>query len=579
MNRKILLLLLLIFCITLYGCDKQNEIEEDPIEENPIDEEPEEENLEAMSMEEIKAWLIEQYDHYEVTSDVVFPTTDPSGLAKIEAVSFERKYLTDQGVYIAPMFDLEAEVLFIIDLDQESDDVIITLILQGYGDEFDVTMVWLEEEIPQTIINNVAFPTKYDKTGASLTWNSSNEAAITSFGIVSRDTDQDRGVLLSCEIKIRDEVKLFTKYVYILGRTDKEKIEIVKEWLDGIYSISHIDERTTFVTTDEVYQAKIIWTPQNESILTKNLQFIQPLYDTKIAIQVAIGIGASSTSFQYIFSVLGQEHENTWYKIEDFLSRINLSQIKTQKFILYGYEVGYQSVPSENIGYLPFYDEQEMEIIQSILPDNSPLKPNRMRSATRYIVIHNTGMAHPTATAKGLDEYIHSTDRVASWHFSIDDKETYQQLKLGEIGWHAGESNGNNYGIGIESCVYEGVDFNMVLRRLAKLTAKLLITYHLDLIDIKQHYDFSGKDCPQVIRHADRWSELLYLVQLEYFAQTELQGVEFIWKSLTPEIMDDEGKVINHPGEETAVSYQVEVRFVGETRIFTYTSLLNQRAK
>ena len=55
---------------------------------------------------------------------------------------------------------------------------------------------------------------------------------------------------------------------------------------------------------------------------------------------------------------------------------------------------------------------------------------------------------------------------------------------------------GNLNSIGIESCVYQGVDFNMVMRRLAKLTAMLLITYHLTSKDVKQHYDFSGKKLP-----------------------------------------------------------------------------------
>ncbi|HQM07492.1 MAG TPA: N-acetylmuramoyl-L-alanine amidase [Bacilli bacterium] len=574
MNKKILFFTLLIFYIILYGCNKQHNLNENPIEEEPFEENPVE-----VTMDEVKTWLIDQYNHYRVTSNIVFPTTDDSGQAKIETISFERKYLTNQGEFTAPMFDLEAEVMFIIDMEEETDDVIVTLILQGYGDEFDETMAWLEDVIPQKILGDFTFPEKYTQTGANLTWHSSNEEAITSKGKVTRNTDQDKGVLLSCEIEIDGEVKLFTKYVYVLGRTDKEKIEIVKKWLDERYAIGYIDENTEFVTTDEVYQSKIIWTSQNESIVTKKLEYIQPLYDTKIGFSVAIGIGASSTSFNYIFHVKGKEYEDMWSKIEDFLDKINLSQIKTQKFYLYGYEVGYQTVPSENIGYLPFYDEKEMEIIQSILPDSSSLKPNRMRSATKYIVIHNTGMAHPTATAKGLNEYIHSTTRVASWHFSIDDKETYQQLKLGEVGWHAGESNGNNYGIGIESCVYQGVDFNMVLRRLAKLSAKLLILYNLDLTDMKQHYDFSGKDCPQVIRHAGRWSELLYLIQLEYFAQTELQGVEFVWKSLTPEIMDDEGRVISHPGKEIALDYQVTVTFAGKTKVFTYTSTLQERAK
>ena len=66
---------------------------------------------------------------------------------------------------------------------------------------------------------------------------------------------------------------------------------------------------------------------------------------------------------------------------------------------------------------------------------------------------------------------------------------------------------------------------------------------------------------------------------MEYFAQTELQGVEFVWKSLTPEIMDDEGRVISHPGKEIALDYQVTVTFAGKTKVFTYTSTLQERAK
>lgn len=572
MKKKLLVIICLSYFLFLYGCDK-------PVTESPVVDEPTEETPEAATMDQVKEWLHNRYDGFIITMDVLFPKTDNSNTANIETVSFDRKYLTDQGEFTAPVFDLEIDVLFIIDIGNETDDIIITMILKGYGNEFDEVMVWLDEQIPQNIFGNLTLPKQHLETGAKLTWHSSSEEVITTAGIVNRNTDQNRGVLLSCEISIDGEVKLYTKYVYVMGRTDKEKIAIVKSWLDEKYAISYINKNTVFVKTDEKYNAKIIWSSQNESIITKNLEYVEPLYDTKVALSVAIGIGYNSASFDYVFSVKGKEYESVWDKIETFLGKINLTEIKTQKFSLYGYEVGYENVPSENIGYIPFYDEQEMEIIQSILSDNSPLKPNRMRSATKYIVIHNTGMADPSATAKGLDEYIHSTDRIASWHFSIDDKETYQQLKLGEIGWHAGESNGNNYGIGIESCVYEGVDFNMVMRRLAKLTASLLITYNLNLTDIKQHYDFAGKNCPQVIRQSGRWSELLYLVQLEYFAQTELQGVEFIWKSLSPEIMDDAGKVVNHPGEEAALNYEVAVTFAGETRTFNYLSTLQTRAK
>ncbi|MDD2492635.1 MAG: N-acetylmuramoyl-L-alanine amidase [Bacilli bacterium] len=285
-----------------------------------------------------------------------------------------------------------------------------------------------------------------------------------------------------------------------------------------------------------------------------------------------------------------------WQKIENFLDKINLKEIKNQIYFLYGYEEGYEQVPSENNGYLPFYDHLDMVIQESLLPSDSKLKPNTKRKTTKYITIHNTGMAHPSATAKGLAEYIQTTDRVASWHFSLDDKETYQHLGLDEVGWHAGDGShtweetyfnkvynkeciggGNLNSIGIESCVYQGVDFNMVMRRLAKLTAMLLITYHLTSKDVKQHYDFSGKNCPQVIREAKRWEEFLYLVDLELFAQKELQDVVFHWQSLTPEIMDNQGKIIDHPGPATKISYQVEVEYNHTKKSYSFTSLLLEK--
>ena len=302
-----------------------------------------------------------------------------------------------------------------------------------------------------------------------------------------------------------------------------------------------------------------------------------PLYDQNVRLTLTVRVQDSHVSSTYQWTVKGGVALHKWDQIEQFLKAIAKPQINTIKqFYLFGYEVGYERVPSQNQGYLPFYDEKPMTIIQEIVPmTNMNIRPGRNRTATKYIVIHNTGMAAPTATAKQLSKSIQNSTREASWHFSIDDKETYQQLGINEVGWHAGEANGNNYGIGIESCVYQGVDFNQVLRRLAKLTAQLLIDFNLGFSDIKQHYDFSGKNCPQVIREAHRWDEFIDLVQIEYFAMTNLSDVSFVWKSLTPTILDDEGKVIHHPGRVVQVSYQVSVTYHNETRVFTFESTLN----
>ena len=115
------------------------------------------------------------------------------------------------------------------------------------------------------------------------------------------------------------------------------------------------------------------------------------------------------------------------------------------------------------------------------------------------------------------------------------------------------------------------------MRKMAKLVAELLIQYDLGFDRIKQHWNFSGKNCPQVMRGANRWNEFLYLVKLEYYAKTELQGVTFEWTSLSPNVMDNTGKVTTQLSVGTTVSYKVKITYLGETKEFTYQSVMAQR--
>ena len=47
----------------------------------------------------------------------------------------------------------------------------------------------------------------------------------------------------------------------------------------------------------------------------------------------------------------------------------------------------------------------------------------------------------------------------------------------------------------------------------AALCAELMKAYDLRIEDIKQHHDFSGKDCPHRILSADRTEEFVKMVQ------------------------------------------------------------------
>ncbi len=146
----------------------------------------------------------------------------------------------------------------------------------------------------------------------------------------------------------------------------------------------------------------------------------------------------------------------------------------------------------------------------------------RKTMKAKYITIHNAGS--PGASAKQLHNYVKSqaaADRPASWHFSLDEVECYQSLPLTESGWHAGDNMGpgNTTTIGIEICDYamylKPADlrlFKESVDHTAKLCAWLIkevpsLKPYPDCLRLRQHWDWSGKNCPYWIRRVPGWWE------------------------------------------------------------------------
>lgn len=238
-----------------------------------------------------------------------------------------------------------------------------------------------------------------------------------------------------------------------------------------------------------------------------------------------------------------------------------------------------------------------------IYPDtNTKLRPGigkkgvKMPGGPQYIVIHDTGMPAITDDAKGLNKYIHdqanSPDgRVASWHFSIDDKDLFQHVPTDEIAWHAGDGSrkygekaynfktekydiggGNHNGIGIETCINPTNDYELTLKRTAKLVAMLLYKYNLELDRIKQHYDFSSKNCPNIIRSTKGlWESFLEDCRIQYILMP--LGVKVKWEIDKPDIIKPSGKVIT-PIHDTYVNIKAHVTIDNETRTYEYKTLV-----
>lgn len=543
---------------------------------------------EILNVEDVINWIEENYKDKVIDSDISLPIEYHDSQVKIELYSFDEEYLDDSGKFTSPIVDYETEILFVITICEEETEVFVPVVLKGYGDIFDAINYEINELVPERFDYSINLPTFISGYDCQIKWNSLFPDIISNEGYINKDPFIDKETVLEYTINCNKEERSYTKKIIVSKMTNTEKINLTSKWLDEkMKEIDVVDGDISLENKYEKYNAYIIWNSLNPTVITSKGKYYKPFNDEEVTLEASISIGTSSIKYKYNLTAKGENNTDIWEKIESFLEKINIKEVKNQKFYLYGCEAGYERVLSQNFGYIPFLSNEGLEINVDVLPQTSALKPNKLRDKTKYIVIHNTGMAHPTATAKGLNDYIHSTDRIASWHFSVDDKEAYQELDIDEVGWHAGDGShvaewsggiggGNLYGVAIESCVYEGVDFNKVLMNVAKLSASLMIKYDLGMESIKQHYDFNGKDCPQVIRHSSRWNELLNLIRLEYFLQTELNEVSFRWTSLTPDIMDDTGKIINHPGCETKVKYQVEVTYKNETHTYEFESTLDE---
>lgn len=155
-------------------------------------------------------------------------------------------------------------------------------------------------------------------------------------------------------------------------------------------------------------------------------------------------------------------------------------------------------------------------VYTSLAPEGGQNRPGVKREI-KYIVIHETG--NPAA---GADAKAHGKLQAAggegktSWHYTVDDKEIWHSIPDDEEAYHAGDGadgEGNLHGIGIELCVNQDGDFEKTFDNAARLTGWLMYAYDIPADRVRQHFDFSGKNCPEQIRAQDRMGQFVELAR------------------------------------------------------------------
>ena len=132
-----------------------------------------------------------------------------------------------------------------------------------------------------------------------------------------------------------------------------------------------------------------------------------------------------------------------------------------------------------------------------------PMKP-------RYVVCHNTAN---DASAVNEISYMISNDNQVSYHIAVDDVNAIQGIPFERNAWHAGDGangQGNRYGIAVEICYSKsgGAKYTAAEENAVYVMARLLYQYDLGIDALKQHADFSAKNCPHRIRDEGRWNSV-----------------------------------------------------------------------
>ncbi|CAN5487429.1 hypothetical protein BH11PSE9_BH11PSE9_25410 [soil metagenome] len=144
-----------------------------------------------------------------------------------------------------------------------------------------------------------------------------------------------------------------------------------------------------------------------------------------------------------------------------------------------------------------------LNIVQDFIPPGNSNRPGN-KLLPKFITVHNTDNTSSNANAAAHAKYQKGEDaraRQVSWHFTVDDKAVYQSVPTNEVAWHAGSSQGNSSSIGVEICMHPEMVATKAYAKAALLIAVLARRSNIAVPSgVVQHHQWSGKNCPRVLR-------------------------------------------------------------------------------
>lgn len=154
--------------------------------------------------------------------------------------------------------------------------------------------------------------------------------------------------------------------------------------------------------------------------------------------------------------------------------------------------------------------------------------------------IHSTGNLF--STAQNERDNLQNNVGTTSFHSVVDDKEVIRCVPFTNRCWHAGDSTkkggGNMSSLSLEIC--ESGNRHQTLLNAIEVVAKDLKELGWGVERLRQHYDWSKKNCPRILRDSNLWEWFVSEVSKKMNDIPEWSKESIQWAKENKILCDDE---------------------------------------
>jgi len=472
-----------------------------------------------------------------IDQSLILPEEDLLMNASISWSSSHPEILDSKGRYFAINEPIDITLNALVTIADETKTFSYSIRAgKATSDNFDVLWDYVRGRLSPLTNRNLSFRYSHPTIESLIRYESSDETIMTNEGVVFRSM-HNQNVQLTIEISHAGNSQYYAYDVLVGKLTDGEIRDLIYDWLEDQIDSLFNGEVRHLPNTHPTYGGTIKWSSNVTGVVTLDGRITKPILSQDITFHALIKSGNTVRMRSIQTSIDGYTENN----IDEF----RLEWLEHQ-------------MPRETWGVLNLFHPGAPAIISDIVPDRSKMTSGIKRPLTQaqldanmfpgykmtnpdqvlWIVIHESGMPQAGNDAIKLNQIMLnkqiSNPASSSWHYTVDAYRIFHHIPDNEIAWHAGGgtglfTHGNSNGIGIEMCINEDGDYEGALRNYAKLVAHLLIKHNLTINNIKQHYDFSQKNCPAYLRNDQRWFDFIDMVQKEYILQRYFSNAVFTW--------------------------------------------------